>query len=268
MSVWGNLLKKEIRLGVPTFLIPIIGFFIICAIAGYFGNRNGIMWEALVGVVVLAIGLQAFYLAYYMFFSLQAEHKKLHLWLHSPLPAYGLLSAKLVAGLISMLITTIIVVSTGLFSITQSEMWGGVTEYISTFQLMEVGLYGGLALYLFSLSAVVWVMFFWMIFLLLSKLMNGFFSFALTAVSVIAMFLFVGWFSLTDVFARLTEWGEIELGHMIQSIDFETSLTGGTEVATETGNISFYFGTLLYETIFALALFVITCWILDRKIEV
>ncbi|MDV2884225.1 hypothetical protein BTR22_13870 [Alkalihalophilus pseudofirmus] len=268
MNVWGNLLKKEIRLGVPAFIMPVAGFLIICAIAGFIGQRNGFMWEALIGVVVLAIGLQAFYLAYYMFFSLQAEHKKLHLWLHNPLPAYGLLSAKLAAGIISMVITTVIVAAVGLIAITQSELWGELSSYITFAQIAELGFYGGFTLYLFALSAVVWVMFFWMIFLLLSRVFHSFLSFVLTAISFIALFSFIGWFGNTSVHAALTEWGEIELGQMLQSIDFQTSLETGTDVTTQMGSLSFYTGTLLFETILALALFFIACWMLDRKVEV
>ncbi|WP_100372609.1 hypothetical protein [Bacillus sp. FJAT-45037] len=268
MTAWGNLVKKELRLGIPAFLMPVIAFIALCLIGLFFGNRYDIMWEPLIGITILATGLQIFYLAYYMLYSLQAEKKKLHLWLHNPLPSYGLLTAKLVAGAASMIVTTILVVTVGFIALTNSPVWADVSEFITVAQLLELGFYGGIALFLMALSISVWIMFFWVIFLRLSSIMHGFLSFIVTGLSALALGAFVGWFSSTRFHETLTQWGKIELGNMLQSIDFETSLEGGTEVTTGYDVFSFYTGTVVYDTMFAIVLFFLACWILDRKIEV
>ena len=45
-------------------------------------------------------------------------------------------------------------------------------------------------------------------------------------------------------------------------------MESGTEVLTEIGEISLYAGPYLFETVIALLLFFVSCWILDHKVEV
>lgn len=62
MSQWLSLTKKEIRLGLPAFLIPVIVFIIVTSIAYYIGHRNGVCVIAIISVAGIAVLAQLFYL--------------------------------------------------------------------------------------------------------------------------------------------------------------------------------------------------------------
>lgn len=266
MTAWLNLTKKELRLGLPAFLIPIVAFFITVAITAYFGNRAGLTWEIVTGVAIGATGIQALYLVYYLLHSLSAEKKKMHLWLHTRMPAYSLLLSKMVAAMISMGITFLITGTTFVLALNASE---SIPIEIPWANLLELGLLGGLHIFLFAISFAVWFLFFWMIFLLFSRSLGTFTSIILTFFLFIVLnVVLYGWFTSSGLYEMLTMWGTINLGEILSSFNVITDLETGTEVTTETSAVTVHLGTYVFDAILVLILFFASCWMLDRKVEV
>lgn len=264
MNHWFHLVKKEIRLGLPAFLIPVIAFIVAAGIAFYLGHREGMGFDVLFIVAMMATGMQVFYLVYYLFYSLQAERKKLHIWLHNPMSARALLSAKVVAGLVTMIATLFITGGTALIVLPHSKVFTfGYTWSL----IFEAGSWGGIHLILIALSLGIGFIFLWMIFLYFTRFIGSFVSFLLTFVLFIVIASATEWFAKTKVYAALTMWGEFKLDSMITSLNVSVDQTHA-EVFSEMGDISLFFGTYVYETILAIIIFLVSCWILDRKVEV
>ncbi|WP_332694481.1 hypothetical protein [Halalkalibacter lacteus] len=263
MSAWLSLTKKELRLGMPVFLMPIIVFIVSVSIAFYIGNRNGFAWEAVVGVAAAATGVQIFYLAYYLFYSLQSEKKKLHLWLHNPMPGYSLLLAKVAAGFVSMLITLLLTGTTVLVTVNLSSM---INEQIQVANITELVFFAGIHLVLLALSFAAFFLFYWMIFLVFTRRLGTVVSFLSTFVIFVALTSFYNWFTQSLVYQKLTMWGGFQL-EMLEGISFNVD-NSGAEVMSETANLSLFAGSYLFETILALLLFFAASWMLDKKVEV
>ena len=264
MNAWLSLTKKELRLGVPAFLIPVIGFILVAAVAGYFGNRSGYLWEAVAGVAAVATGIQVFYLVYFLLISLQSEKKKLHLWLHNPMPAYALLLAKVVAGLFSMICTLAITITVLFVSIQQSS---ALPKVIPWEQIEQYWWVPAVHMLLFALDIAIWFIFYWMIYLFLSRYIPTFLSFASTFIFVVATSTFLGWLQGTAFYGTFTHWGEIKVSKVMESFHTEVR-AGNAELSAQMGDMSFYVGSYVFEIIFALLIFFLASWILERKVEV
>jgi hypothetical protein len=264
MNAWLHLVKKEFRLGLSAFLAPIVTYLILTGIAAYIGYRYGFVWEAVVVASLFATGFQVFYLVYYMLNSLQTERKKLHLWIHSTMPGYGLLLAKLVAGFISMILTLFVTGTTLLIAINQSAV---ISEQLQMVNMTSAGLLGGSHLILFAINFGMWIVFYWMIFMLCNHNLGSFLSFLTTFLLFIAITSLYNWFKDTSVYEALVRWGEIQISGFTE-IGITTHLETGTEVISEVGQLSFFIGSYLFETVILILLFVVSCWMLDRKVEV
>ncbi|QTN00630.1 hypothetical protein ERJ70_15810 [Sediminibacillus dalangtanensis] len=262
MNAFASLTKKELRMGMPVFLVPVIIFIVAVGAAAYFGGRSGVAAEAITGVSVAAVTMQIFYLIYYLNFSLKAEKKKLHLWLHNPLPGYSMLLAKLGAGLISMLATLLI---TGVTLIISAQSAGFITHLQNDFNLTNIGFFSGLHVVLIAIDLSIYFVFFYMIYLLFNRYFGGFISFCSTFVLFGVSTYLWGKFSETAIHRSLTSWGEIELNGFVFNRNFDTN---GIEFFTEFDTVHVFLGSYLFETIIVLILFFAASWMLDRKVEV
>ncbi|WP_221566675.1 hypothetical protein [Alkalihalobacillus sp. TS-13] len=266
MIAWLSLTKKELRLGFISFLIPVIAFIAVAAIATFFGYRAGYTWEVLAVVSVVATGMQVFYLTYYLLSSLQSERKKLHLWLHNPLPAYALLLAKVVAGLFSMIVTLMLTV--GVF-FTATHLSDDFSAYIPWSLIYENAWIVGLHYFMFAIDLAVWFLFYWMIYLLLTRYIAPFFSFVVTFIIVIVTSTIYGWFTNSLFYHKITRWGEIDGSEMLKNFQIDAEISKeSTEFATEIGGMSVYMGEYVFGIAVALLLFFVASWMLDRKVEV
>ncbi|MGJ9381618.1 hypothetical protein [Salipaludibacillus sp. CF4.18] len=266
MIAWLNLTKKELRLGLPAFIMPIVAFFIIVAISAYFGNRYGFLGETITAVAFAATAIQVFYLVYYFIHSLSTEKKKMHLWLHNPMPAYKLILAKLVAAITTMAVTFIITGTTFLLALNSTKI---IPIEIPWTDVIELGFLGSIHLLLLAINFAVLFLFFWMIFLLFTRTLGNFASFALTFLLFIVLngFLY-GWVTSSALYDTLTMWGSINLGDILSSASVNFNLEMGADITGETSELIIYLGTYLFDAILAVILFFASCWILDRKVEV
>ncbi|WP_440897095.1 hypothetical protein ACS127_03665 [Amphibacillus sp. Q70] len=258
MTAWLDLMKKEFHLGLPAFifsLIALIGFF---AISILFGHSIDLMWEVLAIGAFVAVALHVFYLAYFLLYSLGVERKRMHLWLHNPLPIESILLAKLVSSLIYMLITLI----TSAIVLWQAYINSAVSIHLNDWLTTVILSVIALLLAVLLLGCV--YLFFWTIFITLSRTYNDFFSFVLTlffflvAVSLIHM---IGYLSF------LTDWGVINSGSVISGFELNIS-NGNYHFEIETLSTLFYMGHFVRDLVLSALLFVGSCWILDRKVEV
>lgn len=264
MSAWFSLVRKEVRVGFSAFLIPIIAFIIISGVTAYFSSNAGFSFESITIVAMIATGVQVFYLVYYLLHSLQYEKKRLHLWLHNPMPGYALLLAKVVSGLFFMVITMIITASTFFLSWNYSSTFN---QEIADFNILSISLFGGSHLILIALSFAAVFLFFWMIFLAIHSKLGGFVSFVMTFVLFIALASIGEWVSGTVFVETITSWGPVQLPELINGLSFSFD-SESTDVMSEIGEVNLYIGEYIFECALALLLFLGACWLLERKVEV
>lgn len=261
MNAWLSLTKKEFQLGFPAFLIALILYLGILS-GGYFtgnyaGYTEGLLSVALGFVVILHI----FFLPFYLYYSLSAERKRLHLWLHTPMSIAGLLSSKVVTGITFMVFTFAVFII------------GSTQFFLHTFDFFNqetiFNLLGSITVFVFTLGFFIAALFlfFWSIFLTFSQLMNDFISFILTFI----LFLFISWIygSLMDLsfMQTLTNWGSIQVNDIIVGFEF-----GYVENAFEAQAMSessiFYIGHFVRDIVVAVIMFIAACWIIEKKVEV
>lgn len=264
MNIWFHLFKKEVRLGLPAFLLPIVSFFIVAVVTAILGSRAGFTAEAVTGVAMGATGLLVFYLIYYLMYSLQAEQKKLHLWLHHTLPGYALILAKVAAALLSLIVTMLITGSTLLISMAQAGIIG---DFFTWGDTVKLSAFFSMHIILIALQFAVWFVFYWMIYLLLTRRLNTFFSFLLTFLFFIIVNGIYGKFSETRLYSVLTNWGEINISGIMQSFHF-SFMAEDPNFMSEMGQITLFFGSYFFQGIVVIGLFILSAWLLDRKVEV
>lgn len=261
MNAWISLTKKEFKLGLPAFLIALIIFVGIIG-AGYFaGNHWGYQGELLTVAFGIVITLHMFFLTFYLFYSLNSERKRLHLWLHTPMSIAGLLSSKIFTGIIFMVST--FVVSTILLTIIFSNTFDFFNQE-TIFNLIGIST---LTVFESAIFLAANLLFFWSVFLHYSQRMNDFFSFMLT----IILFFFISWGyqSLVDLsfIQTLTNWGSIQVNDLV--VGFEFNLTADEfEGETISEQTILYIGNFVRDIIVAVILFIAACWIIDKKVEV
>ncbi|WP_349408803.1 hypothetical protein [Pseudalkalibacillus sp. SCS-8] len=267
MSAWLSLTKKELRLGLFTFLVPIVALLLIGSIAAYIGYRAGnFHWEVLSGGSALASSLTVFYLSYYMLSSLQSEKKKLHIWLHNPLPAYALLLAKLVAGLISMIVTVIITVSIFAIAINQLDNF---SFPITLAQLSQQAWVIGIHYFMFSINLAVWFILFWMIYLVLTRFIAPSISVIITFIIFILTITLYNWFAHSWIYEFLTGWGEIKASEVIENLQYTTRFgPGRVEFSSDMAEMGTFVGEYVFGIVLTILIFIIASWMLDRKVEV
>jgi hypothetical protein len=104
--------------------------------------------------------------------------------------------------------------------------------------------------------------------MLFNRNLGSFLSFLATFAVFVAITTVYKWFQDSAVYDALTKWGEIHISGIIESINISTNLETGTEVLTEVGQLSFFIGSFVFETVIVILLFVVSSWMLDRKVEV
>ncbi|MFS0561384.1 hypothetical protein AB1K91_11640 [Terribacillus sp. 179-K 1B1 HS] len=261
MKAWLALVKKEFRVGLPILLLAVVLFLVGLVIVAATTYRFGHVWDA-VGIIGLVWGSgHFFFLAIYMLYSLGVERKKLHLWLHNPMHASGLLAAKLVTGTVYMIISLLIV--------SIAAYLGGLhfVEF-SNDTWFKIGIIAFLHVVSFSIDFSVYVILAYVVFLLLERYMPSFLS---------GTVVFIGWWVFaylsyglivdTKFYTAITEWGRIDLGFIANSLQFDISVKEAI-VNFQGENTFIYAGNYVIELITILIIFFIASWLLDKKVEV
>lgn len=266
MSAWWNLTKKEWRLGLPAFFVPVIAVIVIVSFSAYIGYLTGFVWEAILGVAFIATSLQIFYLVYYLLFSLFSERKKLHLWLHNPLPGYALLLAKLAAGMLSMLVTTFF---TGALFLLALQLSTSIPTLGTWLDLTYVGFWSGVHFFFIAIRLGVLFLFYWIIFLLFTRFFGSFLSFVFTFITYIVLTSIYSIFSNSLLYEILTSWGEIQVSGITERIITMGNIqVDPVAFLQQASNMTIHLGSYMFEALVTVAIFFIASWLLDRKVEV
>jgi hypothetical protein len=267
MSAWLSLFKKEFRNGLPALLFSLISLAVLLVLALFFGWRGGHVKDMILITSLVLIFPHVFYLTFYMIVSLQREKKKLHLWLHSPMPGYQLLLAKFLNGLVAMSITLFL---TGMICLitfatyNNYPFWDGKLPIDIMPFIYKVGAFATLHIYLFAIDFAIWFMFFWVFYRMLIRRLGVAISVILTIILFVLVSYLLTKFESTALYDMLTQWGRISLTPLFPTFDYLTA--GG--IRNITSHAYIYFGTYFFEAVIAIILFLVSSWILDRKVEV
>ncbi|MCM3740682.1 hypothetical protein M3210_10400 [Oceanobacillus luteolus] len=263
MNAWLALTKKELRLGLPIFIFVLILYAGVIALAYYIGYRLGLEEELIMGALGVVLLFHLFFLFLYLLYALNSERKRLHLWLHTPMPVTGLLLSKLAAGILFMSLTFIpIAIFTNNFF---SDHYNFLTEQ-STINLLGLSTFG---IYTSAIRMALTFMFFWSIFLTCSQRMNDFLSFLITFASFLLFGYLYDQFVHLSFIQMLTDWGAISANDVITGFEFKFTMTEDYfEAGTMMDTSIFYIGHFIRDSIMAILMFFGACWIIDKKVEV
>lgn len=254
MKAWFGLLEKEYRLSRMSILIGYIVMATLFLFSFAFDGKQE--FAAYAGVMMIGSAfIFTFYMAGFMLFSLKAESNKLQLWLHSPHSALKLLLAKFTIGLASLMVAVF-------FSIIYFRFAGStIIDYFGISVIWpEIGRIAGLMIiYLIAASIYIgaWAIFTWTIYKVLKQYI-GKISFIVTIILLGFIQYVMDIITETEWFGVLTNWG----GYEIQ-IEKLTKMYPN-HISVETG----YVGNAVFYLIFTIGLFLLSSWIIDRKIEV
>ncbi|WP_067726966.1 hypothetical protein [Oceanobacillus damuensis] len=261
MNAWLYLTKKEFRLGLPAFLIALILFSGVIAAGIIAGNRLGFEDEIMSVTFMIVIALHTFFLAFYLYYSLNTERKRLHLWLHTPMSIAGLLSSKLFTGFVFMLSTLIISVILAMANLSATFSLFSQESLFNTLGTISIAI----LLAALFISAVFLLL--WSIFLTFSQKWNDFFSFLLTVILFFVSVWAYGSFISLPFVQMLTNWGGIQAGDIITGFEV-TYREEAVDVQTMKDATVFYIGNFVRDLILAVIMFIAACWIIERKVEV
>ncbi|PAD20308.1 hypothetical protein [Terribacillus saccharophilus] len=261
MKAWLALVKKEFRVGLPIMLLAIVLFLVGLVVVTVSTYRFGYAWDA-VGIIGLAWGGgHFFFMAIYMLYSLGVERKRLHLWLHNPMHASGLLAAKLVTGTVYMIISLLIV--------SIAAYVGGLNFVaFSDGTWFKIGMIAFVHVIALSIDFSVYVILAYVVFLLLGRYMSSFLSGTVVFIGWwVFVYLYFGLFSQSQFYTAISEWGRIDLGFVANSLHFDISITEAL-INMQGEEMSIYVGYYIVELITILIIYFIASWLLDKKVEV
>lgn len=230
-------------------LLVMVGFFLASA-----------RWEFpyLTTIIGGVLGfMHVFFLPLYLLISLNSEGSKLHLWLHNPQSGARLLGAKLLNGLLALLL------SIGLVGLLALLAYSLETSEI----VLPIDNLGLLVFYVFSIilagaiSMGVWLTFYWTFYQVLKTYIR---KWALLIVLMLIGLIswFGAWFSGTRLGEFVMDWGYVQFPSPLSMEVHQEAF----EISTST--VPFPIGSVIFDAITLVVVFILTCWLLDRKVEV
>ncbi|WP_273851502.1 hypothetical protein [Guptibacillus spartinae] len=256
MTNWSGLLRKEFRV-TRTLLLGVITFDLLVMIGFYLGSAK---WEvpyltAIIGGVLT--GLHVFFLPLYLLISLNTEGRNLHLWLHNPQSGARLLGAKILNGLLALLISMGIVSGLALLAYN-------LETSVFEFPIENVWLFGFYFLTVIvagSLYMGTWLTFYWTLYQVL-KTYIGRWAVLFVLILIGFMSWLSSWFDGTSISKGLSDWGYVQLP---SPLNMEVSQR---EFDLTVSTFPFPIGNVVFDFITLVLIFLLTCWLLDRKVEV
>jgi len=264
MSPFLGLLKKEFRLGLTGFFLA----FLVLVVS--FGFSFYLSWKqdepSILFTLSIAIILgHVLYLPGYIGVSLYAEKGKMHLWLHSPHSGSVLLLAKLLNGLLAMFISlsiaSVITIYTGVFVIDV------LTEADITWKdMIKIGLNIVSHVVATSIYFTVWGVFLWTIEQFLKRFVGKLRWVVMVFLVISGLWLITKW-ETSALFEMLTHWGVVQSSLPVTMFN-GVIFTAGSLSIYASGMDKFFVGIYLYYTIVAILVFLVSGWLLGKKVEV
>lgn len=256
MNAWNGLIKKEFRLGRTAFLIDFLGKALIY-LAAYLYSLKINQPLVLLSISMLIVIPHIFYLLGYMFYSLNAESKNLHLWLHNPQPGSRLLLSKLLTG-VSAFVASLFLNSLILwYSLLQSFNFN---EIILN-KVIKLGFFIITNIFGASIFLAMWFIFIWAVFVVLKKQI-GRLSWLAGLGLVIIPTLIMDKFEQTKIYELLTNWGKIKFSFFDININYYFP----ENVEISAPNVAI--GVYVFYAVITIGLFFLSSWLIDRKVEV
>ncbi|NBI30884.1 hypothetical protein [Chengkuizengella marina] len=270
MDSWIGLLKKDFLLMKNRLLVFLLIDLAAFALGWYLHIReigfvqqpelNWVLYDNndLIKFIplVIAIGIHVLFIGNYILMSLNKEGKQLHLWLHNPQSAIVLLGSKLVNGFIALILSLGLLII--LTTINLIPFLSEVSFYLG--DLTKLLLYFVVNIIFLSLLIGICFMFFWTIYHVLKSRIGRWSVLVLIILINLFIWMFVSLES-TAVYNQLVQWGEYKL-------EFSTLESFNYSDGEFDQMITNYLGKNLFDTIFALLLFVISAWVIEKKVEV
>ncbi|OPX85488.1 MAG: hypothetical protein A4E53_03482 [Pelotomaculum sp. PtaB.Bin104] len=259
MSEWLNLFQKEYRMTRNSALITLAIFLIGGLWLVYLSYFNSIAVIIIPAAFLLVFLL--FYPALYVLRSLAWEWKvSPHLWLHCPQPAWMLLSAKLANALMHMVVVMVITAALLLLGISVNphpEQLSGINPSALLPFIIEVGFYAAVFTTAASIYIGTWATLISVAIAMTSKIFGRFRWLAGIVVFFIALFGF-GQLQQTWVYDQVTRWGPINIGMQNLLLAPRIDISMGR----------FYTGEMLFYLLLTVAIFALSAWLIDHKVEV
>lgn len=268
MSAWLTLLQKEYRMtrnsAFLSLAILIIGGLWLVYLS--YRYHPGIIFAPAAVLLVILL----FYPAMYILKSLAWEWKVTpHLWLHCPQPGWLLLSAKLVISLIQMLVIMIITAALLLVGLSVSpvpEQMGGMVLSSLIPLVVEVGFYAAVFTFAASIYIGSWATLISVTTALAGNILGRFRWLAGIATFAVAT-VGLGKFHETGFYKLITHWGPLNI-HLrnFPEITGDLSMHMSTNMGGHMGQ--FYAGEVFFYFLLTTALFALSAWLIDHKVEV
>lgn len=271
MNAWWILFKKEFRLTQSFWAIAALVVIIAEMIGAYFALQFHSGIPSL--VLFMLMFFQSFFLLLYLLVSFQMEKSHTPIWIQSPQSGAFLLSVKLAAGFVLMSLSLILNLILWLWVVKldfQSSLYQG-GEYFQSLLAIE-GLikqhwflsfivFGQRALFLAALGMLIYFLID-----LLKYAIKGW-RWIIGLMLFFAGILVIIWFSHTGLFALIFHWGKLDLSDF-SALPTLGSVPGPPVTVIFQRFFPVYAGDIVFKFLFATAVFFISAWLLDRKVEV
>ncbi|BDG46211.1 hypothetical protein [Parageobacillus sp. KH3-4] len=260
MSPWIGLLKKEWRIS-KVWIFTTVGIVIAVNIVAYLLSLKYDEPITMFVPSLIVTCLHAFYMLMFMALSLQTEAKRLHLWLHTPQPAFRLVSAKLIIAFGSMLVSLFVsTLFTYIASLGIKERY--FHEKMWNHELfIESGALAALSIALLSIHLAVLFLLYWVIYRICKQMISK-----LAGPVVTLAYFLIGWlfssFMQTNVYEWLTEWGKIAM----PGVAFKYNATEGWIMIEKMETMPI--GVVVFYGIMDVLVFCASVWLIGRKVEV
>lgn len=258
MSALQGLLKKDYGISKFWFLfwLGFIAVFLIVPLLMelYFKQPASFLPIA----VVMLLGSHAFFLPGMLLSMLHLEGKT-QLWLYNPQSSKSLLVSKVVVCLVYQLIAQVFLTGAGLtvYQFNKHQFFIETSDLIIGITVLNVGLL------LFALYVSCWTIFYWSVYHYLGKFLaiKNWRWLALLLLFFLSNVIFTFLTKIAILKEIVTKW-KIPV---LMGANFEYK-QGGWEIYLNGTDLPVLL--LLLHALFAFCLFLISCWLLDRKVEV
>ncbi|MCQ2009821.1 MAG: hypothetical protein ABF629_07120 [Sporolactobacillus sp.] len=267
MAIWFTLFKKELRLGWMAFMIFLILQLLLMGLGIFLNMRFGDHSNAAPMIIGMMLTIcLLFYVPVYLLFNAIQERKTFHLWMQNPLPAWSMLLAKLAGALVYFIVTTAVVGGYTWASIALAQS----KNLPPQLSLFRVAVLAALVLLWCGIGGGVTFLFLWTA----RRTMRS----RIGKWSWLVLIVGIGIYSYVDnkltqsgIFDFLTNWGHIPDASLIRFVfPQKAGLDGGTSGLFSDfslGSDTLYLGSIVFDLLITLIVFLITSWLTDHELE-
>ncbi len=250
MNPWNGLLKKEFFL-LRNALLTGFALLIVAFAASAIFSAALEEKDLLAAGAISSAFLHMFYMPLFLLISLSSEQKQMNLWLYNPQPVGVLIVSKMLVILGGMVVSLLI---TGIYGVTVLSRFPPAQQPFDLSGLLLLGSAAAVLIIATSIYLSLWLLLGWSVFFA-TRTYIGNWSWLAVGLLFIALQFVTEWFQNTAAYEATAHWGKIELAPL-------------TEPLGEVSTFHFYSGGLIFTALFAILMFLVSAWLIDRKVEV